>query len=164
MLRRLLFLLVLGTVFHAAPALATPISVYGAWHCGNDFCTWGSVRDMTDFDVKNRWLVDRGDGTGLPSVNLVVLSFVQPLKLLNKTTDSQTLNGVPRGMTAEVVNYFKSRNVRVMLSIGGITYVDAWNPALATNRTQLGVKAPEGAAGLDVGIRIAHVEQSNPNA
>src|SRR2546421_7917956 len=60
MLRRLLFLLVLGTAFHAAPALATPISVYGAWHCGNDFCTWGSVRDMTDFDVKNRWLVDRG--------------------------------------------------------------------------------------------------------
>ena len=91
MLRRLLFLLVLGMVFHAAPALATPISVYGAWHCGNDFCTWGSVRDMTDFDVKNRWLVDRGDGTGLPSVNLVVLSFVQPLKLLNKTTDAQTL-------------------------------------------------------------------------
>src|ERR1051326_3458446 len=122
MLRRLLFLLILGAVFHAAPAHATPISVYGAWHCGNDYCTWGSVRDMTDFDQKNHWLIDRGDGSGQPSVNLVVLSFVQPLKLLNKTTDSQTLNGVPRGMTIDVVNYFKSHNVRVMLSIGGITY------------------------------------------
>ena len=163
MLRRLLFLLVLGTVFHAAPALATPISVYGAWHCGNDFCTWGSVRDMTDFDVKNRWLVDRADGTGLPSVNLVVLSFVQPLKLLNKTTDAQTLNGVPRGMTAEVVNYFKSRNVRVMLSIGGITYVDAWNQALAANPTQLGLNAAQVAKTLGVGIEIDYEENTSPN-
>src|SRR5918912_2731150 len=152
MLRRSLFLLVLGTAFHAAPALATPISVYGAWHCGNDYCTWGSVRDMTDFDVKNRWLVDRGDGTGLPSVNLVVLSFVQPLKLLNKTTDAQTLNGVPRGMTAEVVNYFKSKGIRVMLSIGGITYTDAWNQALATNPTLVGLNAAEVAHTLGVGI------------
>src|SRR5947209_2065757 len=163
MLRRLLFLLVLGTVFHAAPALATPISVYGAWHCGNDFCTWGSVRDMTDFDVKNRWLVDRGDGTGLPSVNLVVLSFVQPLKLLNKTTDAQTLNGVPRGMTAEVINYFKSRNVRVMLSVGGITYVDAWNQALSTNATQLGLNAAAVAKSLGVGIEIDYEENTSPN-
>src|ERR687889_1827130 len=85
MFKRLLLLTVLLVSFKAA-ALATPVSVYGAWHCGNDACTWASVRDMTDFDVKNRWLVDRGDGTGLPSVNVVVLSFVQPLKLLNKTT------------------------------------------------------------------------------
>src|SRR5947209_16804229 len=158
-----MFLLVLRTVFHAAPVLATPISVYGAWHCGNDFCTWGSVRDMTDFDVKNRWLVDRGDGTGLPSVNLVVLSFVQPLKLLNKTTDAQTLNGVPRGMTADVVNYFKSRNVRVMLSVGGITYTDAWNQALSTNPTQLCLNAAAVAKSLGVGIEIDYEENTSPN-
>src|ERR1041385_9174569 len=163
MLRRLLFLLVLGMVFHAAPAHATPISVYGAWHCGNDYCTWGSVRDMTDFDVKNRWLIDRGDGTGQPSVNLVILSFVQPLKLLNQTTDSQTLNGVPRGMTADVVNYFKSHNIRVMLSIGGITYVDAWNQALATNPTQLGLNAAAVAKSLGVGIEIDYEENTSPN-
>src|ERR1044071_1162237 len=65
------------------PAMATAISVYGAWHCGSEFCSWASVRNMTDFDTKNRWLINRGDGT--PSVNLVVLSFVQPPKLLNKT-------------------------------------------------------------------------------
>src|SRR5262249_15372321 len=102
-----------------APAVATPVSVYGAWHCGSDFCTWASARDMTDFDQKNHWLVDRGDGR--PSVNLVILSFVHPLRLLNLTTDAQTLDGVPRGMTQAVVDYFKSRNIRVMLSIGGIT-------------------------------------------
>ena len=35
-------------------AAVTPISIYGAWHCGNDFCTWATVRNMTDFDTKNR--------------------------------------------------------------------------------------------------------------
>src|SRR5258707_3717516 len=51
----------------ASAATATPIQVYGSWLCGNDECTWGTVRNMTDFDTKNHWLVDRGDGT--PSVN-----------------------------------------------------------------------------------------------
>src|SRR5215208_4368891 len=140
---------------------ATPISIYGAWHCGNDFCTWASVRNMTDFDTKNRWLINRGDG--VPSVNLVVLSFVQPLKLLNRTTDAQTLNGVPRGMTPEIVNYFKSRGIRVMLSIGGITYVDGWNQALASNPTQFGLNAAEVARRLGVGFEIDYEENMNPN-
>jgi hypothetical protein len=140
---------------------ATPVSVYGAWHCGNDFCTWTTVRSLTEFDQKNHWIIDRGDGR--PSVNLVILSFVHPLRLLNKTTDAQTLDGVPRGMTAEVVNYFKSRNIRVMLSIGGITYVDAWNQALATSGTQLGLNAAEAATRLGVGIEIDYEENSNPN-
>lgn len=142
---------------------ATPISVYGAWHCGNDYCTWSAVRDMNDFDSKNRWLVDRGDGSGRPSVNLVVLSFVHPLRLLNRTTDAGTLDGVPRGMNAEVVNYFKSRGVRVQLSIGGITYTDAWNQALATNATQLGLNAADAAARLGVGIEIDYEENMSPN-
>src|SRR6202051_3074242 len=106
MRRRLIVLLVLGTalVLAGRPANAqTQMQVYGAWHCGNDYCTWASVRDMTDFDMKNHWMIDRGDGSGLPSVNLVVLSFVQPLKLLDKTNDSQTGNGVPIGMNSAVV-------------------------------------------------------------
>ena len=140
---------------------ATPVSVYGAWHCGNDYCTWSTVRDVTEFDQKNHWLIDRGDGR--PSVNLVILSFVHPLRLLNRTTDAQTLDGVPRGMTAEVVNYFKSRNGRVMLSIGGITYVDAWNQALATDATQLGLNAADVALRLGVGIEIDYEENMNPN-
>jgi hypothetical protein len=41
---------------------------------------------MTDFDTKNHWIIDRGDGS--PSVNLVVLNFVNPSKLLNQTNDA----------------------------------------------------------------------------
>jgi hypothetical protein len=135
--------------------------VYGAWHCGSDFCTWASVRNMTDFDTRNHWLIDRGDGS--PSVNLVVLSFVQPLKLLNKTNDAGTALGVPIGMNSAVVNYFKSHGIRVQLSIGGITYVDAWNQALATNPTQLGLNAAAVAQQLGVGIEIDYEENTNPN-
>jgi hypothetical protein len=142
-------------------AAASNVSVYGAWHCGNDFCTWSTVRNMTDFDTRNHWLIDRGDGS--PSVNLVVLSFVEPMKLLNKTNDSGTSLGIPIGMNSTVVNYFKSRGVRVQLSIGGITYVDAWNQALATNPSQLGLNAAEAAQRLGVGIEIDYEENSSPN-
>ena len=153
------------------------ISIYGAWHCGNDYCTWASVRDMNEFDEKNHWLIDRGDDSGYPSmtcdrtvplscnpsVNLVVLSFVHPLRLLHKTTDEQTLNGVPRGMTQEVVGYFKKQGVRVMLSIGGITYTDAWNQALAEDASQLGLNAASVAGELGVGIEIDYEENRNPD-
>ena len=67
----------------------------------------GDEREFPQFDLQNHWLIDRGDGR--PSVNLVVLSFVHPLKLLNKTTDATTVNGVPSGMTPEIVNYFTSQ-------------------------------------------------------
>jgi hypothetical protein len=156
-------LLVPLTVLPVAPAVAavTPIQVYGAWHCGNDACIWGSVRAVAEFDSQNHWLVDRGDGR--PSVNVVVLSFVHPAKLLHQTTDATTLNGVPRGMTAEVVNYFTSRGIRVMLSIGGITYTDAWNSALAENGAQLGRNAAAVAAQLRVGIEIDYEENTSPN-
>ncbi len=81
-------------------ASATQLQVYGVWHAGNDYCTWGSIWDMNDFEKNNRWLIDRGDGN--PSVNLVVLSFVNPLKLLNKINDTATLDGIPIGMTPNV--------------------------------------------------------------
>jgi hypothetical protein len=145
----------------SAAAASTPPQVYGAWHCSNDACLWGSVRDMGDFDVNNHWLVDRGDGR--PSVNVVVLSFVNPLRLLNRTTDAQTLDGVPRGMTAAVVSYFTAKGVRVMLSIGGITYVDDWNTALAAGPTQLGLNAAAVARALGVGIEIDYEENASPN-
>jgi len=143
------------------PGPSTPIQIYGAWHCSDDYCTWGTVRDTAEFDQKNHWLIDRGDG--VPSVNLVVLSFVNPLKLLNKTNDAQTVDGVPMGMTQEVVDYFKDNGVRVMLSIGGITYVDDWNTALATDPTQFGLNAAEVAQRLGVGIEIDYEENRNPN-
>jgi hypothetical protein len=159
-----MLLLVLGGLAPGQPAAAaptTPIQVYGAWHCSNDACTWATVRNMTDFDTNNHWLIDRGDGR--PSVNLVVLSFVNPLRLLNQTTDTGNLNGVPRGMTPAIVNYFTSHGIRVMLSIGGITYTDDWNTALATNATQLGRNAATLAQQLGVGIEIDYEQSSSPN-
>jgi hypothetical protein len=147
-----------------AAAAATPLQIYGAWHCGSDFCTWATTRNTApggEFDVANHWLVDRGNGQ--PSVNLVVLAFVDPLKLLNGTNDSGTVNGVPRGMNAGVVQYFTSRNIRVMLSIGGITYTDAWNTALASDPVRLADNAVAAAKALGVGIEIDYENSSSPN-
>src|SRR5882724_6743914 len=149
--------IVAGAVFAATPSTyavtnATPIQIYGVWHAGNDACVWGSVRTLAEFDAKNHWIIDRGDR--IPSVNLVILSFVQPQKLLDKVTDSQTVNGLPAGMTPDIVNYFTSHGVRVMLSIGGITYVKFWDQALASDARQLGLNAAEAAQRLGVGIEI----------
>src|SRR5262252_8584726 len=157
----LLAVTLLGAACFEQPANATQIQIYGAWHCGNDFCTWSTVRNMTDFDTKNHWMIDRGDGA--PSVNLVVLSFVNPLKLLNQTNDSQTVNGVPIGMNAAVVSYFTSHNIRVMLSIGGVTYTSYWDQALSTNATQLGIYAAQAAQRLGVGIEIDYENNTSPN-
>src|SRR6201993_2488587 len=63
-------------------AAQTPISVYGAWHCYTDGCSWASVPNMTTFDTDNHWMIDRNmNNTYEPSVNLVILSFVDPVKL-----------------------------------------------------------------------------------
>ncbi|HSD14591.1 MAG TPA: hypothetical protein VLB74_08075, partial [Flavobacterium sp.] len=139
----------------------TQLQVYGVWHAGNDYCTWGTVRDMDDFDLKNHWIIDRGGGS--PSVNVVVLSFVNPLKLLNRTNDATTTNGLPKGMTQQVVDYFKIHGIRVMLSIGGITYTKDWNTALAQNPRLLAENAAEVARTLGVGIEIDYEENRNPN-
>src|SRR4051812_27405094 len=143
-----------GTPTPTAVPGGNPISVYGVWHCSNDECIWGTPRTAAEFDTQNHWIVDRGDGSGKPSVNLVILAFVEPLKLLNQTTDATTLNGVPRGFTPEIVNYFKSRGIRVMASIGGITYVTPWDTALTTNGRQLGLNAAAMASNLGIGVEI----------
>ncbi len=151
-------------VTSTAPAIAaagTPAQVYGAWHCGDDACTWATVRDMADFDRNNHWLVDRGDGR--PSVNLVVLSFVNPLTLLDGTTDSGDTDGVPVGMDQSVVDYFTGHGIRVMLSIGGITYTDDWNTALSQNPALLGQKAAALASRLGVGIEIDYEQTASPD-
>jgi hypothetical protein len=145
----------------SAAAAATAPQIYGAWHCSDDACTWGAVRTAAQFDSQNHWLIDRGDGR--PSVNLVVLSFVEPLKLLHGTTDATTVNGVPKGMTREIVQYFTAHGIRVMLSIGGITYTDAWNAALAENATLLGQRAAALASSLGVGIEIDYEENTDPD-
>src|SRR5262245_30895226 len=140
---------------------SSPMQVYGAWHCGNDACTWASVRDMTNFDTNNHWIIDRGDGH--PSVNLVVLSFVNPLRLENQTNDAGDVNGMPRGMTSAIVSYFTSHGIRVMLSIGGITYTGDWDTALANNPAQMARNAAAVAQQLGVGIEIDYENSTSPN-
>jgi len=144
------------------------VSVYGAWHCSNDYCTWAQPRDTSpggDFDRANHWLIDRdpGPAAGAPSVNLVVLSFVNPLALLHGSSQADPLGGAPPGMTADVVSYFTSHGIRVMVSIGGITYVDDWNAALAEDATGLGQRAAWLASALGVGVEIDYEENSGPD-
>ena len=156
-------LIALSALTASAPRAlaATQIQVYGTWLCGTDECTWASVPNMTTFDADNHWLIDRGDGT--PSVNLVVLAFVNPLKLLDQTTDTGDVNGVPAGMTSAVVDYFTSHGIRVMLSIGGVTYTGDWDTALSQNPSQLGLDAAAVAKQLGVGIEIDYENGTSPN-
>jgi len=145
---------------------SSPISIYGVWHCGNHYCDWSLVRNTApggEFDLANHWIIDRGDGSGKPSVNIVVLSFLEPMKLLNRTTDTNFVNGIPRGIDANVVNYFKSHNIRVMMSIGGITYTDEWEAAMTANATQLGLNAADVATQFGVGIEIDYEQGNNAN-
>jgi hypothetical protein len=148
-----------GTASHAATP--TPVQVYGAWLCGTDECGWATVPDMTSFDTQNHWLIDRG--AGQPSVNLVSLAFVNPLKLLNGTTDAGDAGGVPAGMTQAVVSYFTSHGVAVMLSIGGVTYTGDWDTALSQAPAQLGLNAAALAVRLGVGIEIDYENGTSPN-
>jgi hypothetical protein len=66
-------------------------------------------------------------------------------------------------MNAQVVSYFTSHNIRVMLAIGGITFVSNWDTALSTNPTQLGLNAAAAAKSLGVGIEIDYEENTSPN-
>jgi hypothetical protein len=144
--------------FAKSPA---PIQVYGVWHCGSDLCGWDQIRDMADFDSKNHWLIDRGDG--VPSVNLVVLSFVNPVGLLNLTDDHQHVQGIPIGMSPEVISYFAQHKIRVMLSIGGFTYAHDWDAALASDPVGLGTNAARAAQRLGVGMEIDYENDHSPN-
>ena len=129
------------------------MSIYGVWHCGNSFCDWSQERTMAEFDEANHWII--AGNNGAKSVNLVVLSFLKPMELLNRTTNGSFLNGIPKGMTAEVVAYFKAKDIRVLLSMGGVTYTDSWNQALVTDAAGLAINAADaveslGADGLEI--------------
>ena len=149
----------------AVPAAAqTQMQIYGAWHCYTDGCSWASVPNMTTFDTDNHWMIDRDmNDTYLPSVNLVILSFVDPVKLMNLTTDSGDTNGIPVGMNTAVINYFQSRGVRVMMSIGGASYRKNWDKALSANPTKLGLNAAAAAKQFNVGMEIDYENSSSPD-
>jgi hypothetical protein len=143
------------------PPEPTPIQIFGVWHAGNHYADWTLPREPGEFDQANHWLIDRGDGR--PSVNLVVLSFLQPMEVLNQTNDATTIDGVPVGMTQAIVDYFRNAGIRVMMSIGGVTYIEFWDEALATDPTQLGLNAAGIAGNLGVGIEIDYEQNTNPN-
>lgn len=161
MFRKMVLLCGLGFGTVTSLGAQTPMQVYGVWHCYTDGCGWSSVPNMTTFDTDNRWLIDRGNGS--PSVNVVVLSFVDPVKLMNLTTDTTTASGIPIGMNTAVVNYFQSKGVRVMFSVGGIRFVKNWDKALSSNPTQLGINAANAAKLFNVGMEIDYEKNSNPN-
>ncbi len=73
------------------------------------------------------------------------------------------MNGIPIGINSQIVSYFTAHNVRVMLSIGGITYTSDWDSALSSNATQLGLNAAAAAKSLGVGVEIDYENTSSPN-
>ena len=154
----------IAILFAVAATAQYQMQVYGLWHCYTDACSWASVPNMTTFDTDNHWIIDRNmNNTFQPSVNVVVLSFVNPVKLMNLTNDSGDVNGIPVGMTTAVVNYFQSRGIRVMFSIGGFSYTKDWDKALSSNPTQLGTNAANAAKRFGVGMEIDYEKSSNPN-
>ena len=123
--------------------------IYGVWHCGNHYCDWSDpyyTPSSVEFNEANQWIIAGNDDN--PSVNLVVLSFLEPLELLYQTTNEAFQNGIPIGMTSDVVNYFKSHGIRVMISMGGITYTESWNNALTTDAAELARLASQAVANL----------------
>lgn len=168
MTRNVLALICIGLVAlvmtSGAASGQTQMQVYGAWHCYSDACSWASVPNMTTFDTDNHWMIDRDmNNTYSPSVNLVILSFVDPVKLMNLTTDSTTVKGIPIGMNTAVISYFQSRGVRVMMSIGGASFRKNWDKALGSNPTQLGINAANAAKQFNVGMEIDYENSSSPN-
>jgi hypothetical protein len=160
----ILTLLLFGTLLVAPFASAqAQMQVYGVWHCYSDACSWASVPNMTTFDTDNHWIIARSSSSTSPSVNLVVLSFVDPVKLMNLTTDSTTTKGIPIGMNTSVINYFESKGIRVMMSIGGASFTSHWDKALGANPTQLGINAANAAKQYNVGMEIDYEKSSNPN-
>jgi len=145
-----------------SPDERTPIQIFGVWHAGDHYADWANVpdKDMIEFDQQNAWIIEGNEGS--PAVNLVVLSFLQPMQVLEMDPADPT-TGVPPGMTDYVVNYFKDEDIRVMMSIGGVTYTDYWDEALSTDATQLGLNAAAIASHFDVGIEIDYERNTDAN-
>jgi len=97
--------------------------------------------------------VNRGDGK--PTANIVVFSFLSPLDLLRNTTNGAFLHGVPRGMTKKVVQFFQSKGILVVFSIGGESFSSNgnWDQALA-DATTLARNAAVVAKTFGVGMEI----------
>jgi len=81
---------------------------------------------------------------------------------MNLTTDAGNDNGLPSGMTANAVEFFTSRGITVVFSVGGYTYTSYWDQALATDPVSLGRNAANAALQYGVAIEIDY-ENDNAN-
>jgi len=128
---------------------------FGIWHCGDDGCDWSRKPNL---EASSSWMLDRGDGK--PTFTYVIFAFVDPLKLMKNTTDSGTVNGIPRGMTKDAISFFTSKNISVMFSIGGADAGSAWDSALQ-NPTQLAKNAAAAAREFQVGLEIDYESENS---
>lgn len=124
------------------PLLASAGPIYGAWHCGPGDCEWASVPTNDSMG----WLLNRGDGK--PTVNVLSLAFLNPVKVLNNG-----VKGVPPGMTKSFINDLRSRGISVYMSIGGASWVSEWETALSDPQ-KLATNAVAIAREYNVGIEI----------
>jgi len=120
--------------------------IYASWYCGDDACTWSTEPKFEN----SAWLTNRGDGK--PTINIVIFAFINPTNLLR--------GEIPAGFTQNAVNYFTSKNMYVMFSIGGESYSGNWDSALASNPTQLAQNAAAIARKFNVGIEIDYETDS----
>jgi hypothetical protein len=86
------------------------------------------------------------------------------MDMLLWTTNNVFENGIPVGMTPDIVNYFKNRGIRVLLSMGGATYTDSWNEALVTDPQLLAKNAAAAVAYLDADGLEIDWENARPDA
>jgi len=135
--------------------LAQSGKLFGLWYCGDDACDWAKEPDLN----KAAWIVNRGDGK--PTVNVIIFSFLDPLALLQQTTNEQFQDGVPKGMTEKVVQFFQQKGISVMFSIGGEVFSSngKWDNALHDPVT-LAKNAAQISKKFGVGMEIDYESDS----
>jgi len=143
-----LYICIISICFGICGAQLSLEKIYGVWHCGDDQCSWAIPTNLSN----SQWIINRGDGK--PTANVVILSFVNPLDLLQQTNNQQVKNGIPVGFTSQVLSFFKNAGITLLFSIGGAAYSNLWDQALSSDSTQLAKNAAAAAQQYGVGIEI----------
>jgi homoserine dehydrogenase len=94
---------------------------------------------------------------------MVILSFMDPIALMNGQNSGGYTNGVPNGMISSY-SYFTSKGIRVVFSIGGASWSNRFVTALNQNAAQFARNAAAAAKKYDVGIEIDVEVDSNSYA
>jgi hypothetical protein len=121
--------------------------------------------DSNQFKCCHDWLLN-SDFTG---INVVSLAFVKPTEIMDPSTCSEdggitnrcTTLGVRKGIPG-AIDYFREKMDLVFISIGGITYTESWEEALAENATEFADKVAAIATEYNCGVEIDYEESSAP--